>query len=111
MPTDTLNIMLSSGRKPLSAIALRQFVNKALDKGWWREDFHSEFDRAYRNISADDVEYGLERSSWILEKTEPAKEEGLFKYTIRTADIEGDELHLVLLPRTKTGTLRVITKY
>jgi hypothetical protein len=103
--------MLSPVRKPWSETALRQFIARAIDKGWVREDPHSEFDRAYRNISADDIRFGLERSGWVLEKTEPAREKGRFKYTIRTTDIEGDELHLVLLPNNETATLAVITKY
>jgi hypothetical protein len=103
--------MLSSKRKPLSSAGLRQFLRKALDKGWVRELPHSDVDRAYRNISDDDIQHGLELSGWVIEKTEPAREAGLFKYTIRTADIEGDELHLVILPFTSSGTVEIITKY
>ena len=103
--------MLTSNKKPLSAIGLRQFLKKALDKGWVRELHHSDVDRAYRNISDDDIQYGLELSTWVIEQTVPAREAGLFKYTIRTADIEGDELHLVILPFTSTGTIEIITKY
>ena len=103
--------MLSSKRKPLSPAALRQFLEKALDKGWVKERYHSDVDRAYRNISDDDVAHGLELSSWVIEKTEPAREAGLFKYTIRTADIEGDELRLVVLPLIATGRVEIITKY
>lgn len=91
---------------------LRQFIAKALDKNWIREGFHSEVDNAYRNISDEDLRYGLERSDWCVEgDPEPAEEKGRFKYIIRTVDIEGDELHIVVLPNTDTGTLKIITKY
>lgn len=97
--------------KPLSAIALRQFLRKALDRGWYRERFHPKVERAFRNISDEDLVHGLELNTWIIEKTEPAKEEGLFRYTIRTADIEGVELHIVVLPFPGTQRFDIITKY
>lgn len=98
--------------KPLSLAALRLFIDKALDRGWMREGFHSEVENAYRNISDEDVRYGLERKDWYVEgDPKPAKQKGLFKYVIRTVDVEGDELHLVVLHYTETGTLKIITKY
>ncbi len=94
----------------MSSASLVQFIAKALDKGWVRECPHSEFDRAYRNISDEDIQFGLERKGWTIEKVEPSGKKR-FKYTILTADIEGDELHLVILPDTGTGTIQIITKY
>ena len=78
--------MLTSKHKQLSPAGLRQLLDKALDKCWVKEQPHSEMDRSYRNISDDDIEHGLKLKGWIIEKTEPAKEAGLFKYTIRTAE-------------------------
>ena len=106
-----LNIMLSSRNKPLSPAGLRQVLEKALDKGWVKECFHPKAHRAFRNISDEDIEHGLELSTWVIEKIEPARDAGLFRYTICTADIEGDELHLVVLPFTATGRVEIITKY
>jgi len=53
---EQLNIMLSSKKKPLSPAGLRLLLEKALDKGWVRELPHSDVDRAYRNISDDDIQ-------------------------------------------------------
>jgi hypothetical protein len=98
--------------KPMSEAALRQFVAKALDKDWIREGFHSEVENAYRNISDEDIRYGLERRDWCVEgDPEPGENSGEFKYVIRTVDIELAELHVVVLPHTQTGTLKIITKY
>lgn len=97
--------------KPLLAIALRQFLKKALDRGWYEEAYHPKVERAFRNISDEDLVHGLELSTWVIEKTEPAREKGLFKYTIRTADIEGVELHIVVLPFLETQRFKIITKY
>jgi hypothetical protein len=96
--------------KPMSEAGLRLFIAKALDKGWIREDWHSEVERAYRNISNEDIQYGLSRKDWVIKgKPEPAKNGG-FKYLIRTVDIDQEELHLLVLP-TDAETLRILTKY
>ncbi len=108
--------MLSSNPKhtpnALSEAALRQFIRKALEKGWVREAFHSEFERAYRNISDDDVRHALSSKDWTLER-QPAwsEEHKNFVYVVRSADVEGEELHLVVTPNVDTGTLKIITKY
>jgi hypothetical protein len=96
----------------MSELALRQFVAKALDKDWIREGFHSKVENAYRNISDEDIRYGLERNDWYVEgDPEPGEGKGEFKYVIRTVDIELEELHVVAIPNTQTGTLKIITKY
>jgi hypothetical protein len=104
--------MLSFPSKSLSEIALRQFVTKGLEKGWIREAFHAEHERAYRNISMEDVLYGLERSDWILVATpdyDPQHKN--WEYKIKTVDIDGDELTLKIAPNLTDGTITVITKF
>jgi hypothetical protein len=108
IPLDRLKIMLSS-TKPMSEAGLRQFIVRALDKGWVRETWHSEQDRAYRNISDEDIRYGLSRRDWVIESNEKAEKVG-FKYLIKTVDIEREELHLLVQP-TDEETLKIITKY
>jgi hypothetical protein len=106
--------MLSSQSRPspLSSAALREFIRKVLDTGLYRETFHSEVEVSYRNISDDDIRHGLEQEGWELEgEPEFDPKYGNFKYVIRTVDVEGDELHLVVAPDTKKGTLKIITKY
>jgi len=90
---------------------LRQFVSRALDKGFIREGFHSEVERAERNISDEDIQYGLSRKDWIIEREPEQSRTGGFKYLIRTVDIEQEALHLLVKPDTETGTLRILTKY
>jgi hypothetical protein len=102
--------MLTFIKKPLSKIALRQFIAKALDKGWVRESFHSEVERAHRNISDEDVRVGLERKDWII-IGEPEVATNGFKYLIRTADVDDEVLHLLILPNLENATLKIITKY
>jgi len=67
----------------MSAAGLRQFIDIALDKGYVREGWHSEVERADRNISDDDISYGLARKDWALKKNEPSKTGG-FMYLIKT---------------------------
>ena len=95
----------------MSEAGLRQFITRALDRGFIKESFHSEFDRAYRNISDEDIRYGLAHKGWRLESDPEESKTGGFKYLIRTIDVDQDELHLVVKPDTKTGTLKIVTKY
>ena len=95
----------------MSEAGLRQFIARALDKGFLRESFHSEVERAYRNVSDDDIRYGLSRKDWSLAKQPEPSKTGGFKYLIRTVDVDQEELHLVVKPDTRTGTLIIVTKY
>jgi hypothetical protein len=97
--------------KPMSEAGLRQFIAKALDKGYVREGFHSEVERAERNISDDDIRYGLSRKDWTLVGFPQQSRTGGFKYLIRTVDVEQEELHLLVKPDTETGNLKILTKY
>jgi hypothetical protein len=113
---DRLNVMLSSSlkTKPLSDAALRQAVNRVLNKGFIREAFHSEVERADRNISDDDIRYGLERKDWTLAK-EPNWDDNPkhhnWEYLIRTVDVDQMELHLKLAIYPGENRIRIITKY
>jgi hypothetical protein len=99
-------------QKALSVAALRHVIVKALEKGWVREAFHSEHERAHRNISDEDVMYGLEHSGWVFASPPDydSKHES-WEYLIKTCDLEGDELHLKLVPHATDGTIKIITKY
>src|SRR5208282_4908290 len=91
--------MSSAGRRPkppcLNQQQLREFVRRACERTYFKEAFHSEYERAYRNISPDDIVYGLEREDWKLCK-EPDYDEEFenWEYLIQTWDIEGEEIHL-----------------
>lgn len=98
--------------KYLSADALRQLLEKAVDKGWIREAWHSEHERAYRNITMEDVLYGLEHPDWILVAPPDYDDDHKnWEYLIKTVDIEGIELHLKIAPNPADGTAYVITKF
>jgi hypothetical protein len=96
----------------LNLNALRQLITKAVEKGWVREVFHAEHERAYRNISMEDVLYGLERSDWTLAAPPNYDAEHRnWEYQIKTVDIEGVELGLKIAPNPTDGTVIVITKF
>jgi hypothetical protein len=81
----------------LSETALRELVRYALEMSYYRECFHAEHDHPERNISIEDVVYGLERDDWTLERhPEFDQEHNNWKYFIKTVDIE-DELLIVLI--------------
>ena len=106
--------MLSYQRnaKPLSEGALRQLIARAVQKEWIREAFHSEHERAYRNVSLEDVLYGLERSDWCLAAPPNFDTDHKnWEYEIKTVDLEGVELHLKIASGPVDGTVIVITKF
>jgi hypothetical protein len=67
-------------------------VAKIVEKGFIRESWHSETERAYRNISDEDVLFGLERKDWTLKKADFDDKHNSYEYLIRTVDVEGDGL-------------------
>jgi hypothetical protein len=112
IPFYTLNIMLRlTEPKPMSEAGLRDFINRALDRGFVREGFHSEVERADRDISDEDIRYGLSLKSWVLKGLPKPSKTGGFKYLIKTVDIENAELHLLVKPETGTSSLKILTKY
>jgi len=91
---------------------LRDFVRIAYERGYYRETFHSEHERAYRDISPDDIAYGLERSDWVLCKApDYDKKFGSWEYLIRTVDIEDEELHLKIAIDLRYQRFEVISKW
>jgi hypothetical protein len=96
--------------KPLSVEALRRFILKALDRGWMQESFHSEVERADRNISDDDLRFGLE-AAWTLQEVRYSEVHSTYSYTLATVDIDDEELHIVVSPLTEKRILKVITKW
>lgn len=100
-------------RQPcLNEQQLREFVRYARNRGYYAETFHSEIERAYRNISPDDIAHGLDRDDWTLCKKPDFDEEyGTWEYLIKTVDIEGDELHLKITLDHRTKRFEVISKW
>jgi hypothetical protein len=113
---EKVNVALSSSKRPnpLSESALRQAINKVLDRGFIREAFHSEVERAERNISEDDIRYGLERKDWTLAKPpnwDDSPKHKTWEYLIKTVDVDQEELHLKIAVYPNENRLKVITKY
>jgi hypothetical protein len=96
----------------LSDEGLRQFVDRALSRGFYREAWHSETERASRNISDEDISFGLERKSWTLAKAPDFDaDHGTWEYLIKTEDIEGEELHLKIAVYPDEQRFVVVTKF
>lgn len=88
--------------------ALRQLILVAIEKGYYTEYLH----HPERNISVDDVIQGLERSDWTL-AGHPEWDESFrrYKYQISTADIEGDELTIILAAYPHEKRIAIITAW
>ena len=97
--------------KALSLSALRALVRFALTEGYCRESFHAAEEHPERNICFDDVLAGLEREDWTLEETEYDSEHKNWKYTIKTKDIEEDDLHIIIAADQKRTRIKVITRW
>ena len=83
-----------------------------MQAGYYRESYHSEVERASRNISIQDIRAGLERDDWILAgESEFDATHGEWKYTIKTVDLEGDQLHLRIAVNVKRFSFMVVTKW
>lgn len=111
-----LDIMSIHGNGPqtpaLSVGALRTLVRSAIEKGYYRESFHAEYEHPERNISADDVLHGLDREDWSLAKPpEWSEDYGQWKYLIKTLDVEGEELHVLIAAMPDYNRFEVITRW
>jgi len=65
----------------------------ALEKGYYTESLH----HPERNISIDDVIHGVEWDGWtLMGSPQWFEDRGCYRYRIRTVDIEGDELTIII---------------
>ena len=97
--------------KQLSAPELRRVIEQARIEGRVRESFHASDEHPERNLSLDDVLAGLERADWILESTEYDEKHKNWKYRIKTKDVEGDDLTILLTASQETLSVKVITRW
>lgn len=97
---------------PMGDQQLRDFIRAARKRGYYGESFHSEVERAHRNISPDDIAHGLDRDDWHQCKAPDFDEEhGTWEYLIHTVDIEGEELHLKITVDETNKRFEVISKW
>ncbi len=111
-----LDIMSTVGYCPpyLSEGELKALVLEALANapGPERlETYHARFDHLERELSIDDVIYGLERA-WTYERPpEFNQAEWQWKYRIATETIDGDPLIIVIAVDTANRSFEVVTRW
>ena len=110
-----LDIMSSVTDKPpapLSEQALRQFIAKALEKGYFGESTHASDDHPERNISVDDVLWGLEQRDWTIAKDPDYDgQHKNWEYLIRTVDLEGKLLRIKIAVDLKSNRIKVVSRW
>ncbi len=90
---------------------MRKVVLAALTEGSYKESLHARFEHLERKISFDDVIFGL-KQEWISCRVDEFNEsEWQWKYEIRTVDIEGDSLTVILALDPKNKRFEVVTRY
>ena len=96
----------------LSESGLRELILFAISKGYYRESFHSEAEHLERNISFDDVLYGLESVAWVFaEPPDFDERHKSWEYLIITTDIEGDYLTIKIAAFPDDKRFEVITRW
>jgi hypothetical protein len=108
--------MTSQGKKPksLEQGAVRKVVLTALSNdGYYVESFslHSRFDHPERHLSIDDILNGLKIEWRGCKVDEFNDEEWQWKYLIKTADIEGFPLVIVVALDPKNNRFTVVTSF
>jgi len=106
---------MSSEQHPAPAMSegtLRNFLKRAIKRGYYKESFHAEAEHPERGLSVDDVLHGLERDDWKFAKPPDYDAKyGCWEYLIRTVDIGGDELHVKIAVHAQVGRFEVITRW
>lgn len=97
---------------PLTEQELNSEVRRLVRHGNLMQSSHLKEDRKYRNITHEDICQGLDLKSWTL-KGSPEWDETHknWKYTIKTHDIEGYELVLVVVLKVQPEGVFVTTGF
>ena len=99
--------------KPLTEKGIRKLIETALQRGTYIEEFslHVRFDHPERHLSIDDLLHGL-RQKWRGCKTDDFDpDEWQWKYRVKTYDIEGFELIVVVALDTKNIRFTIVTAF
>jgi len=87
-------------------------VRHAIENGFYKECFHAEYEHPERNLSIEDVICGLEREDWTLERPPEFDEDHKnWKYFIKTVDIEGEPLIILIKAIPDYKRFEVITRW
>ena len=109
------DINASSGpsESKMDEAELQVAVARIIVHGTYEERRHSSQDRAYRNISDEDIQVCLNGPFRLVsaEPGEDARGRKLWKYEIRGCDLEGDELSLILNVSKEFQKIIVVTKF
>jgi hypothetical protein len=105
--------MTSSGKRPrpLKAAEVRKAVLAALSVGTYKESLHATFDHLERKISFADVIHGLKQPWASCKPDEFNYDEWQWKYEIKTTDIEGEALTIIVALDPKNAWFEVVTRY
>ncbi len=113
MKASNIDVNASSGPAfpALELDELRAKVQRVVMYGSVGEAWHSGNDRAYRNVSIDDILYMLDRP-WVL-SAEPDWDDKHrnWEYLLAGTDIEGDPLSLKITVNDELLRILVITNF
>ncbi len=90
---------------------LREVLQRIVYYGEIKEAFHSAHERAYRNISQDDILAMLEGAWTLAAKPDWDETHKNWKYKLAGHDIEGDELILLVSVNEELLRVTIITKF
>jgi len=99
--------------KPLGEKGVRKLIEAALSSGTYVEQFslHVRFDHPERHLSLDDLLFGL-RQPWRSCKVDAFNDrEWQWTYRIKTRDIEGDDLIVVVALDTRNIRFTIVTAF
>lgn len=100
--------------KPLDEKGVRRVVAAALsNEGYYIESFsfHARFDHTERHLSIDDALFGLRKDWRGCKVDEFNDDEWQWKYLIKTHDIDGNELIVVIGLDPKNVKFTIITAF
>jgi len=90
---------------------LREVLQRIVYYGEIKEAFHSAHERAYRNISQDDILAMLEGAWTLAAKPDWDETHRNWKYKLAGHDLEGDELVLLISVNEELLRVTIITKF
>ena len=90
---------------------LREVLQRIVYYGEIKEAFHSAHERAYRNISQDDILAMLEGPWTLAAKPDWDETHKNWKYKLAGHDLEGDELVLLISVNEELLRVTIITKF
>jgi hypothetical protein len=90
---------------------LRDVLQRIVYYGEIKEAFHSTHERAYRNISQDDILAMLEGAWTLAAKPDWDETHRNWEYKLAGHDLDGDELVLKIAVNEELLRVTVITKF